>query len=258
LPRYALYAVALVAIVHSLAGIASPRSPAAPLGRPAGTDVGAAAYAVSFARAYLTYDSSDPAAREAALGRFLGRGAIDQDAGFTVPASGSSQVSLAQLVADHPVPGGGHVYTVEADTSRLGTLYLAVTVARVAGGLELVGEPALVGPPASAPAVADSSQANEQIADTGLIQVATRAITNYLRGDSTDLQSDLATGAAVSVPQLALQDIQVSRVAWQEPNTIVGVDVQATDRAGGTYSLHYELAVAKSDRSYVTAIEPTT
>jgi hypothetical protein len=258
LPRYVLYAVASVAIAHSLIGIARPARASAVSPSSSGVDVAAAAYATSFARAYLTYDSADPSGQPAAVAPFVGAGPQGPGAGFTAPSSGSDSVSFAQVVGYQPAAGGGTLYTVQADTSRLGTVYLAVTVARGSGGaLELVGEPALVGAPPVVSAVADPSQANLPVSDPGLTAVVTRALGDYLRGDSSDLQSDLATGVPVPSLPPPLSGVQVTRVAWQVPGRVVGADVQASDQAGAAYSLHYELSVIRQGRWYVTAIEST-
>jgi Conjugative transposon protein TcpC len=258
LPRYVLYAVALVAIAHSLLEIARPTRAATVSSGSSGLDAAAAAYATSFARAYLTYDSEDPSGQQAAVAPFVGAGPQGSGAGFTPPSSGSDSVDFAQVVGWQPAAGGGTLYTVQADTSRLGTVYLAVTVARGGGGaLELVGEPALVGAPAIASGVADPSQANLPVSDPGLAAVVTRALSDYLRGDSSDLQSDLATGVSVPSLPLALSGVQVTRVAWQVPGQVVGADVQASDQASGKYSLHYQLSVIRQGRWYMTAIEST-
>jgi hypothetical protein len=256
-----LYAVALVAIAHTLIGLARPSARPETVNRAAAQDLGEAGYAVAFTRAYLSYDATNPAAQQGALGRFAGTGPLGSGAGLTPPSSGSNSVAAAQVVGDQPAAGGGELYTVEADTTRLGTVYLAVTVARAGGGrLELVGEPALVGPPASASAVADPSQANQPISDPELTGVVTRALGDYLRGDSSDLESDLATGVPLPSLPPALASVHVTRVAWQVPGRAIGADVQASDRAGAGYSLHYELSVIRQGRWYVTAIEssPTT
>jgi hypothetical protein len=256
LPRYVLYAVALIAIAHSLIDLARPTARPVTVSRAGALDVGAAGYAVAFTRAYLSYDTANPAAQQTALSRFAGAGPLGSGAGLTPPSSGSNSVTAAQVVGDRPAPGGGAMYTVEADTTRLGTVYLSVTVARARGGtLELVGEPALVGPPASAPAIADPSQANQPVSDPGLTGVVTRALGDYLRGDSSDLQSNLATGVPVPSLPPALAGVHVTRVAWQVPGKVVGVDVQASDRTGAGYSLHYALSVIREGRWYVTAIE---
>jgi hypothetical protein len=259
LPRYVLYAVALVAIAQSLLGIARTSRAADGPSPAAGVDVGAAAYAASFARAYLTYETGNPNGQQAALASFVGTGPQGTAAGFTAPASGSDSVGVCQVVASAPAAGDGVLYTVQAQTSRWGTVYLAVTVARSSNGaLELVGEPALVGAPPSVAAVADPSAANEPVSDPGLAAVVTRALSDYLRGDGNDLQADLATGVPVPNLPLPLTGVQVTRVAWQLPGRVVGADVQATDQAGGTYSLHYQLSVTRQRRWFVTAIESTT
>lgn len=258
LPRYVLYAVALVAIAHSLISIALPVRRGTSVAASPGLDVAAASYATSFARAYLAYDSANGTGHQAALGRFVGNGPLGSDAGVTAPSSGSDSVLFAQAVAYQPATGGGELYTVEADTSRLGTVYLAVSVMRRSdGALEVVGEPALVGAPPSVPAVADPSQANQPVSDPGLSAVVGRAVSNYLRGDSSDLQSDLATGVPVPNLPAGFGNVQVTRVAWQLPGRVIGADVQASDRAGAGYSLHYQLSVIRQGRWYVTAIDST-
>jgi hypothetical protein len=193
--------------------------------------------------------------REAALGPFVG-GSMDQDAGFAAPDSGAQQVLFAQAVQDQAVSGGAHVYTVMAATSRLGLVDLAVTVRRnSAGQLQLVGEPAFVGAPSTAPAVDDPSQQGELVSDPQLAAVVTRAIGNYLAGASSELQADLDPGAVVSLPQTTFHVQQVTRVAWLQPGQVAAVDVQAADRFGASYDLHYVLSVTHRDRWYVTSIE---
>jgi hypothetical protein len=261
LPRYVLYAVAVISIAHSLVATAFPSRTAASAARiPAAVGVGAdlagAGWAVSFARAYLSYDSADPAERTAALARFLGSGgAVGPDAGFTAPPSGTQVVSFAEVVGDRPEAGGARVYTVQADTSRLGTVYLAVTVAHTdAGRLDLVGAPALIAAPISAPAVTDS-QAGGPVSDPALVRVVSGALVSYLRGEGSALRSELAPGAALSLPSVSLSGVQVVRIVWAQRGRVVGVDVRASDRLGGGYGLHYAVSVIRRGGWLVSGIE---
>jgi hypothetical protein len=256
-----LYAVAVVSIAHSLLSTTFPLRTAgtvarAPAAAAVGSDLAGAGYAVSFARAYLSYDGADPAARTAALAPFVGSGgSVGADGGFTAPSSGSQTVGFAQVVGEQSEAGGPVVYTVQADTSRLGTVYLAVTVAHAADALELVGGPALVGAPVSAPAVA-AAQAAVPVSDPALAKVVSGAIVSYLRGDSSALRADLSPGTAVvSLPSVSLNAVQVTRIAWQQPGHVVGVDVEASDAVGGGYALHYDVGVVRRGGWLVSGIE---
>jgi hypothetical protein len=261
---YAAYAIAVAAIVR----VALPPAPAprpAPPPPPAtpGTDLSAEGFAVDFARAYLTYDAASPQARETLLAPFVGQGssALDQDAGVQLPDQGSDRVRFAQVVAQGPGAGGTR-YTVQADTSADGTMYLAVTVTRsTSGALELVGTPAVVGAPMIAGPVADPAQNGQQVSDPAVSTVVSRAVTHYLQGDGQDLQPDLANGTSVPVPNATLSRIQVEQIAWLDQGRSVGVDVQASDRAGATYTLHYTISLAQQpsagggSRWFVSSIE---
>jgi hypothetical protein len=264
LPRYAVYAVAAVAIARILLPSAPPPRAALSAPRSAGVDLLAESFAVDFARAYLAYDASEPQQREALLAPFVGQAApsLDQQAGVQLPGQGSNRVTFAQVVAARTVPGG-ELYTVQADTTADGTTYLGVTVTRGASGaLELVGEPAVLGPPAVAPAVPDPSQQGEQVSDPTVTAVVTRAITNYLRGDEQDLTSDLATGIQVSPPSTPLSGIEVGQINWLSQHSTeaqVGVDVQVSDRSGAAYGLHYTVSLERqSSRWFVSGIDSST
>jgi len=162
-----------------------------------------------------------------------------------LPIRGSDRVTSAQVVSQHQA-AGGTAYTVEADTTADGAVYLAVTVARHAGALRLVGEPALVGPPRVSAAVQDpASEGGRQVSDGAVTSVVTRGLTNYLNGNQQNLQSDLATGVSVTVPTMALSQIQVGQIDWLAQGHSVGVSVQANDRSGATYTLHYTVALER-------------
>lgn len=256
-PRYLLYILAGLAILRTVLAILAPAAVPRPvIVRPSGSDPAASGFAVMFARAYLSYDSQNPSAREQALKPFIGGGgALDQDAGFAPPDSGSQQVSAAELVQSVPLGGGRQRFTVMALTSQAGTVCLAVTVGRDStGALQLVGVPAFVGAPRTAPAAADPAANGDDVADPALKAVIARAIGNYLSGSSTELQADLAPNTAVSTSPHHLRLAQLERMTWAAPGQ-VGVDLQATDRTGATWELHYTLAVSRRDRWYLTAIE---
>lgn len=260
LPRYAVYAIAVAAVVHYALGSLKPAPAPRMVQRAPSVDLAAEAFALDFTRAYLTYQGADPQQHEAALARYVGSGGgpLDQDAGLEPPATGSDRVRFAEVLGDLPQNASRQI-TVEADTTALGTVYLSLTLTSAASGaLELVGLPALVGPPAIAAAVSDSSDDGKQISDPAVTSVVSRALSNYLKGDASDLQPDLAPGAEVRVPAAGLGSIQVEQINWASPGHSVGVDVQASD-AGATLTLHYTVSLTRQgpaeDRWFVSGID---
>ena len=68
---------------------------------------------------------------------------------------------------------------------------------------------------------------------------------------------DPGRGTSFSAAALkAAARLQVSRIAWQLPGRVVGVDVQAQDSQGAGYALHYAVSVARqAGRWFVSAIQ---
>ena len=218
-------------------------------------DAPSRAFALQFARAYLSYDAERPAARSQALAPFLSD-AVDADAGF-FPAGGSQAVIWAEVASDQPALAGGRAITVAAALSTQPLpVYLTVTVAHRRGGpLSLVGYPAFVGAPAisrDAP-----SAPHTTVEDDQLTAVVARALRNYLTGSAQNLDADLAPGAAVTLPTLPLRVRSVGRIDWlgRSGARAVLATVEAIDPRGGTYTLAYELGIAIRERPYVDFIE---
>jgi hypothetical protein len=214
-------------------------------------DLATAEYAAEFARAYLTYSSAHPAERTAALSRFT-NATVDSEAGVT--AAGNQSVRWAEPMQEQRQAGGGEVITVAVLTSSSSAPeYLAVPVTRAGGGaLAIADYPSFVGPPMVAAEYEAPSQ--EPVTDSTLIAMVTRVVTNYLDDDAQDLQADLANGAQVSLPTVALTVQHVTNVTWAHASNTVEVDVQATSSAGTTYSLAYLIGVARHERWYATSI----
>jgi len=212
-------------------------------------------YAERFARAYLSYNAGQPAAYQAALGAFLTNPTGD---GLQLPASGSQSVLDAQVIAQQPSPLGGETYTVAAQTSPGGLVYLNVPVAYTSSGaLEIAGYPALVGPPASSPQdLSAQLQGLPGLADNAAATVLERALGNYLAGHPSDLQADLAPGASVILPpqSLALEQIQSAKAADGGRTVYATIIARAGD--GAVYTLTYQVDFSDSGgRPYVTSIE---
>ncbi len=257
-PRLMRAVMALTAITGIVAcaryAIAPPRPAPAPAPVQVGPDEGAEAFAVLFARRYLTWSAAVPLAHQRSLLPLVG-GSVDPDAGLSVPAQGAQQVQWAQVVQQRPDQPGEVVYTVAAQTDADGLVYLTVPVARLGGRLTIAGYPAFVGPPASAP-FDDLASGLRDVDDGALAQVVSRALGNYLADSPSELAADLAPGARVSLPELGLELAQVSELKWLADRRSVLAEVQATDRRGATYTLAYELDVERvAARWQVSAIQ---
>jgi len=255
LPRYLACAAALAGLAASLRFAVAPpgplRSAVMPAVRPA--DPGAAAYAVMFARRFLTWNAADPEASVASLEGF-GGGSIEASVGFSPPPEGAQSVSWAEVVQQRERGPGAHVYTVAAQTSPGGLIYVAVPVERTSLGLRLGGYPAFVGPPASART--GSGRDLRQVEEPGLEAMVARALRNYLSGAAAELASDLEEGAQVSLPRTPLTLESIQRLAWAPDGRSVVAVVQAQDARQAQFTLEYEIDVARTQgRWEVGAVE---
>jgi hypothetical protein len=257
LARYVLCAVSIFGLLASARFAFDP--PAAKVIAPAPSassvpDLAAEAYAVLFARSYLTWNAAEPLAASQALAPFTGA-QLDPAAGLVLPASGTETVEWAEAVQVRESSPGVKVYTVAAETDPAGLRYLTVAVRRVAdGALELVGYPAFVGGPASAPAQPVGRL--RAVSDSALITVVRRGLSNYLAGASAELAADLASGAQISVPAVPMQALSIVHPSWVPGGGSVIVEVEASDRSGARYQLDYELdVVRRQGRWEISAIQ---
>lgn len=239
LPRYLLSAAAAFGLLASARyALDPPRPSALPAGsnmaRPA--DRAAEAYAVLFARRYLTWEAARPQADAQALEPFLGSG-MEPDAGVILPASGEQHVEWAEVAQAREPASGEHVYTVAAQTDTAGLVYLTVDVARSAGGtLELDGYPAFVGPPAAGPG--SPHRPSREVSEPALEAVVTRALHNYLGDASGELAADLSPGARVSLPALSLTLESLQRLEWSGRGPRCSQSRSRTTRGGSITSSH--------------------
>jgi Conjugative transposon protein TcpC len=255
-PHRLATAVLLVFLAIGVRATLFPPSAAAP---PAPTVTSADApshdFALQFARAYLTYDAADPAARERALAPFVSQG-LAAGAGFT-PDSGSRKVFWAQVASDQPALAGGRAITVAAEVSdQSAPLYLAVTVRHDPGQpLSLVGYPSLIGAPAIDTAADPPSRT--AVTEPAVAQVSERVLRNYLAASAPNLRADLTGSADVTLPTIRLRVEEVTQILWVGgPNSgAVLATLTATDEAANTYTLTYELGIAYRERPYVDFIE---
>jgi hypothetical protein len=257
LTRYVVWAVALTGVAATVRfAISPPRAERVEVRVPSSDDPAGAGFAVMFARRYLTWDGAHPERHQQGLRGFLGD-TLDPDAGFQPPSGGTQQVQWAQVVQARAGARQDRVFTVATETDRSGLLYLAVDVARDrAGRLRLAGYPAFVGAPMQAAATLEDDASLRAVEDASLSGVVARCLRNYLAGSRSNLDADLAAGARVTVPSLALRLAQVSTLKWAPGGGAVLAQIRAEDRAGTAYALRYELDVVNvSGRWEITAIE---
>jgi hypothetical protein len=257
LPRYLLQGLALAGLLASARfAIAPPRSTLAHVSRsgPAVLDRAAEGFAALFARRYLTWSSSDPEAHRLALAPFLGT-SMEAEAGLQLPESGEQSVQWTEVVQTREAAPGEHLYTVATETDTAGLLYLSVGVLRQAdGALALAGYPAFVGAPAWTGAAAPVHL--REVEDPTLQTVVTRALRNYLERAESELDADLAAGALVSLPELALSLQSLESLDWSPKGRSVIATVRVRDQRGAQYTLAYELDVLlNAGRWEISAIQ---
>lgn len=253
--RWLLYAVALVGVAATARDAISPPTtrlvvrPAAPA-----FDASSQWFALSFARAYLTW-SADPTTHEEALASFLGSTA-DPDAGLQ-PATGSSeQVRWLAIAAERTAPGGEHDYTIAAAVGAGSVRYLALAVVPVPGGGEVLARyPALVGAPAVASAGDLAEPSLATVSSPAVTSVIVRALRNYLDASGENLAADLAAGAAVAPVAYGLSLRRVLRLAVESPDVVLAT-VSAADQRGDLFTLAYEVGLTQlGDRWEITRIQ---
>jgi hypothetical protein len=254
LPRYLLYTVSLAGLVASARFALFPPRPIRELASPQAShapDLAAEAYAALFARRYLSWDASEPQASTHALESFTGQ-SMEAAGGLVVPTTGEQHVEWAEVVQVRELSNAEHVYTVAVQTDAEGLLYLTVAVTREPGGaLALAGYPAFVGAPAARPA--GSAPHLREVTDLALSTVVERALRNYLAGSAGDLAADLAPGARVSLPGIALTLDSTQRLDWSADGSSVVALVQAQDARGAQYTLEYELDVVRAQGRWEVA-----
>lgn len=257
--RWVLYGVAAWGMFAGARAAIAPPRPIIQraVARPA-LDLAAAGLAVDFARRYLTIDGRREG-HARALAPFVGE-QLDPDAGLQMAAGMRQRVRWAQVVQQRVTDAGQRVFTVAAQTDRAGMLYLSVTVDRNGDGkLRLDGYPALVGAPVAAAAAADPHL--RDVTDQALRAVCVRALGNYLLRAADNLRADLTDDARVALPGLRLTLRRVAAVAWSPAGRSVLVTAEAAEAGGTSYTLRYELDVARvQNRWEIAAIQmdPTT
>jgi hypothetical protein len=239
---WVLYGVALVGVVATARdAIAPPRGRVVITAAPRRSDAGAAWFALSFARAYLTW-STDPSLQQSSLSPFVGA-AGDPDAGMT-PASGSAEaVRWLALAGERDGPDGERDYTVAAGTGDGAVRYLGVAVGSdTDGGAVLERYPSLVAGPKPIAAGALDGAGLPTVTNAAVVAVLERAMRNYIDASDENLAADLAAGAVVAPVAAGLSLRSVVRLAV-EPSGAALATVVAADSSGDLFTLSYELTL---------------
>jgi hypothetical protein len=262
LTRWVVYAAATVGLLASARfAIAPPRPTAAPPLVLERRDLAAEGFAAQLARSYLAFDGDRPDVHRAQLMSFVGD-QLDPDLGLRAPPGRVQRVRWTEVVQSRPGDDGSRVYTVAAQTDRAGLLYLSVDVARGRDdALRLDGYPALVGAPASGPAIAPADGSLREVTDSRLRATCVRALRNYLARAGDNLDADLTADANVALPGLRLTLNRLIGLQWAPDRTSAVASLEASDRDGVAYTLRYELDVRRvEDRWEIAAIQtdPTT
>lgn len=243
----------MLVVVLAVAGLRAAIAPGHPhptaITHTADGDLAVEGFAQAFARVYLSWNAGRPAEREEQLAG-MASAALDPDAGYSPPDSGSERVRWTAAVADAPSSLGRTVVVAVETTRRF--VHLAVPVASdAAGRLYAAGYPALVGGPATGTDAQPPT--GREVVDGALRAVVRRALGNYLAREASNLRADLDRGAVVSLPDVPLRLRSVDAITETGAGH-VAAQVVADELEGGQLTLRYELRVVRRDRWYVRSI----
>lgn len=211
------------------------------------------AFAVRFARTYLSAPSPE------ALVPFLSAGA---HVGQGRPPSPSAEVAQAEVVSSHALGGGRAVVTVACELRDARTLYLAVPIVRSrAGEVAALGAPSIVAAPAAAGVEASRPQPLAG-SDAAAIEalVAKFLPVYFTASEGSALSYLLAPGAAVA-PLAGALELRGARLAGQlgsgegSSRTVIASARVRDPASGAVYPLAYRLELVRRGRWYVSGVE---
>ncbi len=220
-----------------------------------GVDPASAAFAVRYARTYL----SDPSS--AALAPFLAEG-VRVESG--TPPQDGDEVAQAEVSNSQELGGGRSVLTVAAELRDARTLYLAVPIVREgAGEVAALGAPSIVAAPGGAGA--DSGERPQALAGPDAEAIGglvAKFLPEYLSAsEAGSLSYLLAPGATVAPLGGAVALDRVTGTAQlgagEGPSRIVIATARVSDpESGAAYPVSYRLeVVAAGGRWYVAGVE---
>ena len=235
---------------------AAPVAAAARCAEPRRRDRAAEAYAVLFARRYLTWNAAEPQASAQALEPFLGPG-MEADAGLRAAGERRAAGGMGGSGAGARTGAGrARVHGRRAD-GRGGLLYLTVAVVATADGSARAGR--LSRRSSGRPPRRPRSRARGICAkstEPALATVVQRALRNYLAASAERAGGGSRRRRARLAPGLALSLESMQRLDWAPEGGAVLATVQAQDGAGSSYTLAYELDVVREQgRWEISAVQ---
>jgi Conjugative transposon protein TcpC len=266
--RAVLWCLVLVLLLRGASDVMAveERTPVRSAPRDAATawpDDAARAFAIGFARAYLTLDPAHPDAYARGLERYV----TPELADAIVPQferGDDRQVVQDAAVAETARVDDRHALITVAVSLDAGTRHLTVPVARdAAGGLVVSDLPSFAPPPRLAH---DAAPALEPLTGSARVEVEdvlTRFFEAFLAGDATQLEYLVPAGVrigALAQPHelVALASVGQLGAGDARERTVLAT-VRARDEAtGALYTLRYRLRLVRGDRWYVAAVNQTT
>jgi len=271
LGRWVLWGFVLVLLLRGAADLFERERPpvaarAAPAAAAAWPDDDARAFAVDFARAYLTYSPQHPDVQVRTLQAF----ATPDLAASIAPELGDDArrqvVDVVTVARTARIDAGHALVTVAATVSDGSTVtrYLTVPVARDArGGLVVSELPSFTAPPARAEVEPPAVETLTGPDRAAIEDVLERFFTAYLAGDAGDLEYLVPAGVRLGALGQPHELLGVTAIAAAGPpqgrTRAVLATVRAQDvRTKAVFSLRYRLRLVREDRWYVLAVNTTT
>lgn len=224
-------------------------------------DVEARAFAVRFARAYLSFDPKRPEAYRRAVAAYLPDDLSDQAAALLPSRGPGARIAWATVAREASLGSSRALITVATASTAGSVRYLSVPITRDrTDGLVVFDLPSLSAPPAKG-----SVEAPDPVALSGpdarpIEDLAKRFLTVYLAGgDRAALAYFLAPGTRLVRMPDDLDVVEVDQVA-RDPRPVrrglaVSALVRVRDRASGaTLKLRYRLSVVRRERWYIRAV----
>jgi hypothetical protein len=270
LGRWVLWAFVLVLLLRGAADLFERERPPVPVrAAPAAAawpDDDARAFAVDFARAYLTYSPQHPDVQVRTLQAFATPDLAASIAPELDDDARRQVVDVAAVARTARIDAGHALVTVAATVSDGSTVtrYLTVPVARDArGGLVVSELPSFTAPPARAEVVPPAVETLTGPDRAAIEDVLQRFFTAYLAGETDDLEYLVPAGVRLGALGQPHKLLGVTAIAAAGPpqgrTRAVLATVRAQDvRTKAVFSLRYRLRLVRQDRWYVLAVNTTT
>jgi Conjugative transposon protein TcpC len=226
----------------------------------------ARAFAINFARAYLTYSPRHPEYHKQAVEPMLAAD-LRANAAISVPQNGPTQtVDQAAVARTERLDGNRALLTVACVVfgKTVTTRYLTVPVARDGrGGLAVFDYPSFTSPPPAASVSADAKADEESLTGPDAEPIESllrRFFPVYLSGRGDQLSYFVATGAQVPPLEQNYEVVDLVSVSQEGKQGGARRRVLAVVRArdhetDAVYTLRYRLSLSRGDRWLVSRIE---